>query len=322
MQSPVPHPLTVVYSGQPAAVPAVRDTLGTAATVVEVPETREAILAALPAADVYFAPIKVRLDAEMIAAATRLRLVVTASTGSDHADQAALAARGIPFLNLKNDREFLNSITPTAELAFLHILAAARHLRAALEQPLAGRWDSQLVAGRTLYGRTLGVIGVGRLGTWVARYGRAFGMTVLGTDPSAASWPEGVERVELEPLLERADFISIHVHLTDQTRGLLSAARLERIKPGAALINTSRGALVDEAAVLAALRAGRLAAYGCDVLDGELERPIGTHPLVEYARSHPEVTITPHMGGVSLDALARTAAFTARKILTHFGLSA
>ena len=88
------------------------------------------------------------------------------------------------------------------------------------------------------------------------------------------------------------------------------------------LINTSRGALVDEAAVLEALKTGRLASYGCDVLDGELERPVATHPLVTYAKDHPEVLITPHMGGVSLDALGRTAAFTARKILKHFGLTA
>jgi phosphoglycerate dehydrogenase-like enzyme len=313
-------PLTVVYSGQAAAVPAVRETLGAHAVIVEVPEHRDAILDALSRADVYFATIKVRLDAEMIANAPNLRLVVTASTGSDHADQVALSARGIPFLNLKHDREFLNTITPTAELAFLHVLAAARHLRAAVAQPLAGEWNSEAVAGRTLYQRSLGLVGLGRLGSWMARYGAAFGMRVLAHDPYVTNWPIGVERCDLDVLLAESDFISIHVHLSDETRGLLSADRIARIKAGAALVNTSRGAIVDEAAVIDALRSGRLAAYGCDVLDGELDAPIGDHPLVSYAREHSNVTITPHMGGVSLDALQRTAAFSAAKILHYFHL--
>jgi D-3-phosphoglycerate dehydrogenase len=299
----------------------VRDTLGSHATVLVADETREAIAPALCDVDVYFATLKVRLDAAMIAAAPRLRLVVSPTTGSDHVDLAALQQRDIPFFSLKTDRAFLNNITPTAELAFLHVLAAARRLREALAQPLRGEWDSQKVAGMTLYGRTLGIIGVGRLGTWLGRYGRAFGMRVVGTDPAPLSWPEEVERASLDDVLRQSDFVSIHVHLSEQTRRLIGARELALMKRGAVLINTSRGAIVDEAAVLDALRADALGGYSCDVLEGETDGPIAEHPLVRYAQDHSHVVITPHMGGVSPDALRRTAAFTAAKILTHFGLN-
>jgi D-3-phosphoglycerate dehydrogenase / 2-oxoglutarate reductase len=315
-------PLTVAYAGQPVGLTAVRETLGQAAHVVDVPETRDAVGEALRDADVYFATLKVRLDAEMIASAPRLRLVVSPTTGSDHVDLAALERRSIPFFSLKSDREFLNNITPTAELAFLHVLAAARRFREAVGQPLAGEWDSQRVAGATLYGRTLGIIGVGRLGTWMGRYGRAFGMRVIGVDPFTATWPDDVERVSLDDVMAQSDFVTIHVHLSEATRRLVGARELALMKPGTVLVNTSRGAIVDEAAVLAALESGQLAGYGCDVLEGETERPIADHAIVRYARDHSNVIITPHMGGVSPDALRRTAAFTAEKILAHFGLNA
>jgi D-3-phosphoglycerate dehydrogenase len=314
--------LRVLYAGQPVGLEAVRDTLGTSATVVVADETRDAIAQALRDADVYFATLKVRLDTDMIAAAPRLKLVVSPTTGSDHVDLVALDQRRIPFFSLKTDRDFLNNITPTAELAFLHVLAAARRFRDAVAQPLAGEWDSQRVAGLTLHGRVLGVIGVGRLGTWIGRYGRAFGMRVIGSDPAPLSWPAEIDRATLDEVLSESDFVTIHVHLTDATRRLVGPREVGLMKVGAVLVNTSRGAIVDEAAVLAALQSGRLGGYSCDVLDGETDGPIGDHPLVRYARTHSNVVITPHMGGVSPDALRRTAAFTAQKILTHFGLPA
>lgn len=304
----------VVYCGQAAGVDGVVKVLDGVAAVEVVPEERAAIQRALATADVFFATLRVRLDRELIAAAPRLRFVVSPTTGSDHVDMQALAERGIPFACLKGERTFLNTITPTAELAFFHILAASRRMREALAQPLAGEWNSQKVAGAMLYEKTLGVIGVGRLGTWMSRYGQAFGMTVVGTDPEATVWPDGVARVSLDDLLASADIVTIHVHLSEATRRLIGAAQLARMKKGAILVNTSRGAIVDEAAVLEALKSGHLGAYGCDVLEGETDGPIADHPLVQYAKDHPNVIITPHIGGVSPDAIRRTAEFMARKV--------
>lgn len=304
----------VVHCGQRVAFEAVSDVLSGLADVEDVPEDRESLARALPGAHAYVATLKVRLDRALIEAAPQLRFVASPTTGSDHIDLAALSERGIGFACLKGETPFLRTITPTAELAFLHVLAASRHFRAAVAQPLAGEWDSRRVAGATLYGKTLGIVGVGRLGSWMARYGQAFGMTVLGCDPVATDWPDGVERLDLHGLLSRADIVTLHVHLSDETRKMIGAPQLAVMKPTAILVNTSRGAIVDEAAVLAALEAGRLGHYGCDVLEGETDGPIADHPIVRYAHRHSNVLITPHMGGVSPDALRRTAGFMAQKV--------
>ncbi len=306
--------IQAVYCGQAAGFEAVRNVLLGVANVESVPEDRVSLERALAGAHVYFATLKVRLDRSLIDAAPHLRFVASPTTGSDHVDIEALSARGIAFACLKGERTFLNTITPTAELAFLHILAGCRKLRAAIAQPLAGEWNSQGVAGSILYGKTLGIVGVGRLGTWMARYGHAFGMTVIGCDPVATQWPEGVERVELGELMTRSDIVTLHVHLSDDTRRMIGPSQLALLKPTAILVNTSRGAIVDEAAVLEALEAGRLAHYGCDVLEGETDGPIADHPIVRYAHDHSNVLITPHVGGVSPDAIRRTAEFMAQKV--------
>jgi phosphoglycerate dehydrogenase-like enzyme len=167
--------------------------------------------------------------------------------------------------------------------------------------------------GIMLNGRTLGVVGCGRIGQWMARYARAFGMEVLGHDPVINPWPDGITQVPLTRLVETADFITVHVHLTDETRGLISAELFSRMKPGAVFINTSRGPLADEAALLRALEDGRLAAAGLDVLDGEPD--IASHPLLLYSRSHDNLLITPHCGGFSPDAVRRVCALAADKIV-------
>jgi D-3-phosphoglycerate dehydrogenase len=164
-----------------------------------------------------------------------------------------------------------------------------------------------------LNGRTLGLIGCGRLGQWMSRYGAAFGMEVLGHDPHVAPWPEGIIQTDLADLVANADVISVHVHLSEATRGLLSADLLASIKPGAIVINTSRGAIIDEAALLAGLESGRIGAAGLDVLDGEPE--IAQHPLIAYGRGHDNLIVTPHIGGFSPDAVRVVCRRAAEKIM-------
>jgi D-3-phosphoglycerate dehydrogenase len=163
-----------------------------------------------------------------------------------------------------------------------------------------------------LRGRAIGIVGCGRIGEWVSRYARAFGMTCLGYDPHLPRFPEGVRGVSLAELLSHADVVSVHVPLNAETRGLLGAAELAGIKRGAILVNTSRGEIVDELALIEALEDGRLRAVGLDVLAGEPD--VAAHPLVEYARTHPNVIITPHIGGFSPDALREVLAFCCRRI--------
>lgn len=262
--------------------------------------------------------MRVRFPARRLAEARALQLFVTATTGADHIDATSLEARGIPLLTLKGQTKVLENITPAAEHSWLLLMACARQLlpaAAAVRQD--GEWNRNRFPGIMLRGKVLGIVGCGRIGGWMARYATAFGMRCLGYDPHRVEWPENIEKTELHSLLAGADFVTVHVPLAEETRGLLGQEELAAVKPGAILINTSRGEIVDEAALLSSLENGRLAAAGLDVLSGEPE--VAEHPLLRYAREHDNLVITPHIGGFSPDALRFVLTFSCQRILDHFG---
>jgi D-3-phosphoglycerate dehydrogenase len=268
--------------------------------------------------DALMPTLRLKVDAEVIAAAKRLKVVATNTTGLDHLDLQAIKERGIALYSLKNDRAFLETITTTAELAFGLLLACARRLPECFESTRRGEWGRFLFAGTQLREKTLGIVGMGRLGTMMARYGLAFGMRVLGTDPSPLKVPTGVEMVSMARLLAESDFVSLHVHLTDATRHLLGAKELVTMKRGAVLLNTSRGGLVDEAALIREMRSGRIAAAGLDVIDGEWLEDKRNHPLIAYSRENPRLLITPHVGGTSPDAVRASVRHMVAKVVEHF----
>jgi D-3-phosphoglycerate dehydrogenase len=152
----------------------------------------------------------------------------------------------------------------------------------------------------------------------MARYAQAFGMSVVGYDPYQDTLPDGVERVTLAEMFGQCDFVSVHVHLSDETRGLISRELLEAAKIGLVLINTSRGAIVDEAALVHGLASGRISGAGLDVLDGEPDT--ANHPLVLYSQTHDNLLITPHCGGFSPDAVRLVCARAGQKIMEKLGL--
>lgn len=266
------------------------------------------------------ASMRVRITRAMIEAAPLLRVVATATTGADHIDEAALAQRGIPLWTLQGQQELLRSLTPAAEHSWLLVMACARRLPAACAHVREGGWDRAQFPGVMLRGRRLGLVGCGRIGTWMARYAAAFGMACQGYDPLVSPWPAGIERVELDQLASTSDVISIHVPLTDATRGLFGARQCGLMPPGGILVNTSRGDILDEAALLHGLRSGRIGAAGLDVLSGEPD--IADHPLRAYAQTHDNLLITPHIGGNSPDAVRTVVEFSAQRILRHFGFTA
>ncbi|MBN1555340.1 MAG: 3-phosphoglycerate dehydrogenase [Phycisphaerae bacterium] len=245
------------------------------------------------------------VDAEILDAAEKLKIIGTPSTGSDHIAVAEAQRRGIPTITLKNDTAFLDSVQSTAELAWLLILACSRRMREALEQTRRGEWNSQAVRGHELIDRTIGIIGYGRLGVMISRFARAFRMKVLATDPNVQIADSWVTQVSLNELLAQADIVTLHVHLTDETRGMIGRDEFARMKPGAILANTSRGALVDEAALLDALKSGRLAAAGLDVIEGERDENRKNSPLIRHAGEHPNLIVTPHLGGCTKEAQAK-----------------
>jgi D-3-phosphoglycerate dehydrogenase len=280
------------------------------------PPSQEVLLETIGDFDCFLTPLGVRSDAEVISRAKRLKLIATPTTGTDHIDFPAAAAQGITVFSLREDRDLLNEITSTAEMAWALLLAVVRRLPWSFESVKSGNWESAPHRGHQLSGKTLGVLGYGRLGRFVEAYGRAFRMAVLICDNKPQpDLPPGVEQVEFEDLLRNSDVISIHIHLTEENKTLFDQRAFQMMKPGAVLINTSRGAVIDEGALLDALRNGPLAAAGVDVICGEDRPDIGNHPLVQYARSHSNLVISPHTGGVTFEPIALVGKRMAERIV-------
>ena len=233
-----------------------------------------------------------------------LKLVTIIGMSLPNLDLAAATEHGVivAHSNFANPI-FANIANATPELTWGLMIATVRHLGFEMRRMREGGWQSTV--GSILAGRTLGLLGLGRIGKRMAAYGRAFGMNVIGwsqnlTDETAAA--AGARRVDKDALFRQADVLSIHVVLSDRTRGLVTARELAMMKPDAYLINTSRGPIVVEADLLAALRSGRIAGAGIDVFDEE--PPAADHPF----RTMDNVVVTPHLGYVTHETL--TAFYT------------
>ena len=311
-------PTQIVYVGPECGWQSVGAVVGAKATLSRAEPTQQALARALLEADALVdAAIRIPVTEAMVAASPRLMVVSCASTGADHIARGELTRRGGIVRTLREAPEVIRDLTPAAELSFALLLACARKLIGAVAHVKAGNWEREQFPGLMLNGKQLGLLGCGRIGSWMARYGQAFGMQVVGHDPYVLDLPLGVRRIPVVELVATSDAVSVHVPLTAATTGLLSAELIGQLKPGAILINTSRGAIIDEAALLSALSSGRIGAAGLDVLDGE--PTIAHHPLLTYARGHDNLLITPHCGGFSFDALARVCAHAARVALQLLG---
>ena len=253
---------------------------------------------------------------QVIDRARRLRVVAGPSTGTDHFDVKLLAERGIELLTLTREYDLLDTFTATAECAWGLLLACLRTIPKGLEEVRRGNWAREQLIGRQLSGRTLGVLGVGRLGKMVVEYGKAFRMEVLGCDLKPVSIP-GVRQVDFDTLLSESDVISIHIHLDDSTAGLISREAFAKMKDGVVLINTSRGAIIDEEAFLEALESGKVGAAGIDVIHGEWMEDITKHPLVQYTQTHDNLVISPHIGGSTVESIAGARRFMAKKLADY-----
>ena len=275
--------------------------------------------------DVALVRLGLLVDTQALDAAPSLRWIVTPTTGLDHIDVRAAERRGVQIVSLQGDTAFLESIRSTAEHTWALLLSLARRVPAAHADVLAGRWRREPFLGEELNGKTLGIIGCGRLGRMVAGYGLAFGMRVCAYDHdpgNVRAAPPGTAPASLDALLATADVISLHLPLTDETRGFLSRERMARMKRGAILINTARGEIVDEEALLDALRDQRLAGAALDVLGGEAAwaaRGAGGHPVVEFARHDPRLLITPHIGGYGRQSISSTRMYVAQKLARAVG---
>jgi D-3-phosphoglycerate dehydrogenase len=297
-----------------AAWPDLFAPLASIAEVVTLPAEQAVLLERIGEFDAYFASLHVRLDREALAKADRLKVVASSSTGLDHIDLAQAAEKGIVILSLKDETVFLDRITATAELAWALLLATVRRLPWAFNAALEGRWARDEFRGHQLSGKTLGVLGYGRLGRMVAEYGKAFRMRVLACDIRSVQLADGIELVDFERLLRESDVVSIHVHLTDETRGMFSTKQFATMKRDSILLNTSRGAIVDERALLQALRCHLIGGAGLDVIDGEWDHDLRNHPLICHAREHQNLVISPHVGGITFEGQKIAFEYTVAKL--------
>jgi len=251
---------------------------------------------------------------DIMGRAPRLRAIVSPTTGLDHIDLGAAAERDIRVFSLAGERTFLRGVHSSAEHTFALLLSLVRYIPAAVESVRRYEWRPDRYRGRELSGKKLGLVGCGRIGVKVAGYARAFGMRVLGYDPHRQPWPRGIERrISLEMLLKNSDVLSIHVPLTDQTTGMIGVRQLHLLPPGAILINTARGRVINERALVEHLERGHLAGAAVDVLSNEPLLKGQRHPLIEYARTHDNLLITPHIAGATHEAVERTDLFVVRR---------
>lgn len=245
---------------------------------------------------------KVFLGRDVLVGARQLQVICTASTGTNHIDKAYAASRGVAVLSLTDEREVIERISSTAELAFALTLASVRHVVAANDAVRRGEWDYLPYVGRQLSGLTIGVIGCGRLGTKYVRYCRAFDARVLVFDPyKTVADPHVTQVATLEQLLRESDVIALHVHVTPETTGMIARSAFELMKPEVVLVNTSRGEIVNEADAVAFLQRHPRARIATDVLADEI-RARGASPLLRHAATSAQVVITPHIGGMSREA--------------------
>ncbi|MGH7712533.1 MAG: hydroxyacid dehydrogenase [Gemmatimonadaceae bacterium] len=254
---------------------------------------------AIAGADAVLVRSATKITRDSLSRADRLKVIGRAGVGVDTIDVDAATERGIPVLTAPAG----NTIS-AAELTMALLLALARRVPAADRSMRAGEWDRKSFTGVELYGKTLGLVGAGRIGGEVATRARAFGMRVIVFDPFLT--PErvdalGVETAGFEDLLERADVLSVHVPLSPQTEGLIGEAQLARLKPTAFVLNVARGGVVDEDALLRALKSKRIAGAALDVYSAE---PLpADHPF----RSLPNVILTPHLGASTAEAQQNVA---------------
>lgn len=256
--------------------------------------------------------------AEILQKANRLKVIATVTTGLDHIDINTAKKKGIKVISLHGESIFLNKISGTAELALGLMIMLSRNIHGAYKSVIRGEWRREDYCGHSVRGSTLGILGLGRLGKMMARYGSALGMKVIYHDPHVKASKKDWKWVTFNELLSKSDFVSIHIHLSPETEYLFNTKNLNRMKHGSFLINTSRGKIVDELAIIDLLEKGTLAGYAADVLDGEtsfIDHDCALHPLVKYAKNNSNVIVVPHIGGMTYESRRDTDLFIAKKLV-------
>ena len=286
--------------------PATVAALGPDFEVIEVDGTdRKALFAELADANAILIRSATKMDAEAIQAAPKLKVIARAGVGLDNVDIKAATEAGVMVVNAPT-----SNVISAAELAIGHIMALSRHIPAAHTSLASGEWKRNKFTGVELYEKTIGIVGLGRIGTLVAQRLAGFGATLIGYDPyvtQARAEQMGVELVDMPDLMKRSDFITIHIPKTAETTGLIGEKEFAQAKPSLRIVNCSRGGIIDESALVKALTSGQIAAAGLDVFENE--PPFGS-PLLTL----PNVVLTPHLGASTDEAQEKAGISVAKSV--------
>ncbi|MGD8261743.1 MAG: NAD(P)-dependent oxidoreductase [Desulfobacterales bacterium] len=315
-----PNPAYRILNAEPSGYSAEAHALLSQVGIpVEKEMTRAELLQELPKYDVLIVRLGHQVDREVIEAGLNLKAIVSATTGLDHIDVESAQARSISVLSLKGETDYLRDIRATAEHTWALLLGLLRRLVPAALAARSGNWNRDAFRGRELQDQDIGIVGLGRIGKMIVRYGQVFGMGVGAFDPYTREWTDGVWQAStLEQLLASSTVLTLHVPLNNETRGMIGPTELQQLPRGAVLINTSRGQLIDETALVKSLENGHLAGAALDVIADERNSDrLQKSPLLDYAKKFDNLLITPHIGGATYESMAKTEIFMARK-LTEF----
>ena len=313
-------PLNITIAEPENYPPEARAILENLGIVTEGPFDRRTLQASLENTDILVVRLGHLINAEIFDYAPRLKAIVSATTGLDHIDSQVASKLSVSVISLKGETEFLETIHATAELTWALLLAVLRNLPQATNSVRDGNWDRDKFRGQEACGKRLGILGLGRLGRMVAGYGKAFGMTVSAYDPYTYNWGDKIIRCpNIGALLKTSDVLSIHLPLNEETENMISTEELSLLPNGAIVINTARGAILDEAALAEAIRSGQIAGVGLDVLANENSEKSSNSPIVKIAKTHANVIITPHIGGAVVDAMEQSEIFMAQRLAKFLG---
>ena len=279
------------------------------------PLTVDGLNERLPNYDVVMVRLQHRLPKTTLERCTNLKAIITPTTGRDHIDLLTAQTMGIEVFSLFGFTDFLDGVYSSAEHSFALLLSLIRQVPQSFHAVLQNQWEQVPFRGRELHGLHIGIIGYGRIGKKVAHYAQAFGMQVHLYDPYLTTHPNSmIHHAHLTDMLPHCDVLSVHVPLNPNTHHMIGERELNLLPRGSYLINTARGAVLDEDALLYALTSNHLQGAALDVLTGEDQISHAGHPLIDYARTHTNLIITSHIGGAAEEAIEKTDLF----VISHF----
>ena len=244
---------------------------------------------------------KIFIGKEILRFSKKLKIICTASTGTNHLDNELIKSKGIKIISLTKDLKIIKKIPSTAELAFTLTLCSLKNIMPAIISVKKNQWDYLPYVGNQLKNKKVGIVGLGRLGTIYARYCKAFGAEIMYYDPKIAN-KKYTKLKSINSIFKSCDIISLHVHVNNKTKNLINRKNLSLAKKDLILINTSRGEIINEKDLIDFLKKNKKAKFAADVISDEINSKKSKHKLIKYSKKNKNIIITPHIGGMTIEA--------------------